>query len=43
MFPLIPMRGDTRNALHSLGFMGQCLVVAIVAVLFVLYVSGLRI
>jgi hypothetical protein len=43
MFHLIPMRGDTRNASHSLAFMGQCLVVAIVVMLFVLYVSGLHI
>jgi hypothetical protein len=43
MFHLIPMGGDTPNASHSLAFMGQFLVVAIVITLFVLYVSGLRI
>jgi hypothetical protein len=41
---LIPIRGDKSNPSHlPLAFLGQCLVVTIVIVLFVLYVSGLRI
>jgi hypothetical protein len=45
MFHLIPIPGDkkTQPPHLPLAFLGQCLVVGIVIMLFVLYISGLRI